>query len=147
MMTAEEYAKLSGEQAESSGLLNQDTEKRKNIRKYVWIWLLLPVLIIAAVVWFWTYANRYSHRRHRPSGGIAPSAIRNASSRSPRLRRREEVQTVHSHVAQRPVRRSGQVRPNTRRSAPSTRGVHRRTERETSVTRTGRQTQRRPRTR
>ena len=147
MMTAEEYAKLSGEQAESSGLLNQDTEKRKNIRKYVWIWLLLPVLIIAAVVWFWTYANRYSHRRHRPSGGIAPSAIRNASSRSPRLRRREEVQTVHSHVAQRPVRRSGQVRPNTRSSAPSTRGVHRRTERETSVTRTGRQTHRRSRTR
>lgn len=65
MMTAEEYAKLSGTQSEISNLLNLDTEKRQNLRKYTWLWLLIPFGGVVFLIWRGLQNNRHSRRRYR----------------------------------------------------------------------------------
>ena len=65
MMTAEEYAKLSGTQSEISNLLNLDTEKRQNLRKYTWLWLLIPFGGVVFLIWRGLQKNRHSRRRYR----------------------------------------------------------------------------------
>lgn len=114
MMTAEDYAKLSGTQSEISNLLNLDTEKRQNLRKYTWLWLLIPLGGVVFLIWRGLQNNRHSRRRYRGA------AMRNSHMAQPK--RSIDARAYRQYT--RPVGRAA-VQSNTRqaviRRAPANR--------------------------
>lgn len=111
MMTAEEYAKLSGTQAEASNLLNLDSERRQQLRKYAWLWLLIPACGVAFFLWRGLRGNRRSYQKYR-----GPRQTRHVRSPHPTIHRQraEAVPTRMPRAA-----RSGMRQPSVRRQEAS----------------------------
>ena len=129
MMTAEEYAKLSGTQAEASNLLNLDSERRQQLRKYAWLWLLIPACGVAFFLWRGLRGNRQTrHVRsphptiHRQRAEAVPTRMPRAARsgmRQPSVRRQAAsgapVRTSQTIARRSKPVQSGAMRPHVRR--------------------------------
>ncbi len=149
MMTAEDYAKLSGTQLEISNLLDLDSEKRQNLRKYTWIWLILPIAGVAFFVWRGIQSSRHSHRRYRNIERMPKSPRRRRQMQQhlyAENHRRRGQRIPSGHVRQPVVQRLPVIMQN-ERAGSNVRSPRRGAVRRTSVMRTARPNVRRPRTR